>query len=271
MLQPRLTRKDTETMADNATATVQLIPVSGNRKTGPLPVSSSQSSTCPPACGAFYDCYAKFHHCKRHWQRLDAGEAGNAHSWGDFCREVKRMPKGQLWRCNEKGDLPGQGNEIDSGALTQLVKSNKGRNGFSYTHKPVFAGTYTVTGNADQRHTSEVSEATASANREAIAAANAGGFTVNLSADSLSDADRKAGLGIGPVCVVLPSDAAAGKRYATPEGRKVVTCPAALDRNKGRGITCARCALCQRGERSFVIGFPAHGSGKKRASLKVVA
>jgi hypothetical protein len=182
------------------------------------------------------------------------------------------MPKGQLWRCNEKGDLPGKGNQIDLDALLQLVKANKGRNGFSYTHKPVFAGSYTVSGNEKkgQRHTSRVSEKTAQANWLAIGHANDNGFTVNLSADTLSDADRKAGLGIGPVCVNLPSDAAKGAKYSTPEGRKIVTCPAALERNKDKGINCAMCGLCQRRDRGFIVGFPAHGTAKARASLKVV-
>jgi hypothetical protein len=183
------------------------------------------------------------------------------------------MPKGQLWRCNEKGDLPGAGNQVDAQRLMQLVKANRGRNGFTYTHKPVLAGSYTVTGNVDkgQSHTSEVDEQTAENNRLAVALANASDFTVNLSADSLTDADRKAGLGVGPVVVNLPADAAKGVRYATPEGRKVVTCPAALDRNKDKGINCAMCALCQRKDRKFLVGFPAHGTAKKRMESKVSA
>jgi hypothetical protein len=257
------------TNTDNA-ATVQLIPISGNAKTGPLPVSSTASETCPPSCGAFFDCYAKFHYIAGHWRRIDSGEAQNLHTWGQFCAQVRRMPPGQLWRHNEKGDLPGEGNRIDAEPLARLVKANRGRSGFTYTHKPVFAGTYTVTGNASQSQTSEVTEAEAEGNRAAIRAANEGGFTVNLSADTLADADRKANLGIAPVCVMLPTDAETGKRYTTPEGRKVATCPAALTKNKGRGVTCARCGLCQRANRPFIIGFPAHGTAKKRASLKVV-
>jgi len=250
---------------------IQFMPVSGNAKTGPMPVASSQSFTCPPACGAFFDCYAKFHYIARHWRRLDSEDCGNLYTWAEFLTRLRRMPKGQLWRHNEKGDLPGEGNAIDHDALRQLVKANRGRNGFTYTHKPVFAGSYTVTGNDKQSQSSEVSEATATANRAAIAEANAGGFTVNLSADTLADADRKAALAIGPVTVMLPSDATGGVRYRTPEGRKVTTCPAALDRNEGRDINCAMCALCQRPERSGLIGFPAHGTAKKRASLKVMA
>lgn len=248
---------------------VQLVPISGNRKTGPLPVSSSQSHTCPPSCGSFYDCYAKFHYCAKHWRSLDTGKAGNSHDWNSFCLAVRRMPQGQLWRCNEKGDLPGHENEINLDALCQLVQANRKKNGFTYTHKPVFAGTYVVTGNEKkgQRHTSEVSQDTANANRLAIVTANCGGFTVNLSADSLTDADRKTALDIAPVCVTLPTDAAKGTRYTTPEGRKVVTCPAALERNKGKGINCAMCGLCQR-QRTFLVGFPAHGTAKVRASAK---
>ena len=253
---------------ENAMTLVQLVPVSSNRKTGPLPVSSSQSETCPPACESFYNCYAKFHHCRMHWDRLDAGETKNTHDWQGFCQAVRRMPKGQLWRCNEKGDLPGRGNHINLDDLTRLVQANKKRNGFTYTHKPVLAGSYTVTGNVKkgQKHTTKVSEATATENCAAIRYANENGFTINLSADSLTIADQKANLNIGPVCVTLPSDAGQGVKYTTPKGRKVVTCPAALERNKEKNVNCAMCGLCQRVDRSFLIGFPAHGTAKGRAS-----
>lgn len=246
---------------------IQLIPISGNAKTGPMPVASSCASTCPPSCGAFYNCYAKFGPCAIHWKALNEANEPSAkvHEPASFYRAVRAMMPATLWRMNEKGDLPGIGNDTDSEATAALVAANKGKRGFTYTHKPVFSGTYTVTGKPGQGHTSEVSEATALANRATIAACNAGGFTVNLSADSLADCDRKASLGIGPVCVILPSEAAKGGEHSTPEGRKIVTCPAALDRNDGKGFTCTRCALCQRSNRTFIIGFPAHGTAKKRA------
>jgi hypothetical protein len=119
-----------------------------------------------------------------------------------------------------------------------LVAANAGRKGFTYTHKPM---------------------ATPEA-REAVRAANAGGFTVNLSADTLAQADALAAHGIGPVVVVLPSDATQGT--LTPEGRKVVVCPA----TQRDDVTCATCTACANSRRSVIIGFPAHGASAKRAT-----
>jgi len=47
----------------------------------------------------------------------------------------------------------------------------------------------------------------------------------------------------------------------TPAGRKVVVCPATIRDD----VSCASCQLCQR-QRDFIIGFPAHGTSKKKAS-----
>lgn len=238
--------------------------ISGNKKTGKITVTKSNSKTCPDACAMIDDCYAKFHYLKKHWGRVDAGE-GSAVSWDEFLQLIRRSAS-NLWRHDEMGDLPGENNDIDAERLTQLVKANGKKRGFTYTHKPVFAGAY-VTGKAGSERRGTVSDETASNNRAAIKAANDAGFTVNLSADNLADADAKFGLNIAPVTVVLPTDAETGKRYTTPEGRKVVTCPAAI---KGQDITCKLCKLCAIPTRKSIIGFPAHGAGKKRASLRVI-
>jgi hypothetical protein len=129
---------------------------------------------------------------------------------------------------------------IDHPALRQLVAANTGKRGFTYTHKPMHVA----------------------ANRVSVKHANEHGFTVNLSADTLAEADELAALNIAPVVVVL--DAKEGERHdvTTPEGRKVATCPATYRDN----VTCASCQLCQRRDRKVIVGFPAHGSGKKAAA-----
>ena len=48
----------------------------------------------------------------------------------------------------------------------------------------------------------------------------------------------------------------------TPAGYKVVACPA----EKSKRVTCATCALCQKADRPYIIGFRAHGSRKKLVS-----
>jgi hypothetical protein len=171
------------------------------------------------------------------WKKVSRGEAGL--SWRAFVDKVRTLPDGQIWRHNQAGDLPGIGDHIRADLLGELVKANKGKRGFTYTHKPPHKGK----------------------NASVIARANADGFTINLSADTLAEADTLAGLAIGPVVVVLPSDVK--ENLATPQGRKVVVCPAITR----EGVTCSTCKLCAWTDRKVIIGFPAHGTGAKKASV----
>lgn len=215
----------------------RLTQVSSNRKTGPIPVSTSDRETCPDACPLKNNgCYAEGGPLGVIWRNnLNL-------RWDQFCQEVKALPEGQLWRHNQAGDLPGHADEIDWRMLAKLVIANRGKRGFTYTHKPVLSGLWSRN------------------NRESIAAANALGFTINLSADNLEEADALADLGIGPVVMLLPQDAT--KNTATPAGRKVVICPALTHDD----VTCATCQLCSRASRHAIVGFPAHGSRSRAAS-----
>jgi hypothetical protein len=212
--------------------------ISSNAKTGPIPVSTSSAETCPPSCPFKHKgCYAKNGPLALHWAKITSGNRGL--NWESFCDEISRLPRGQLWRHNQAGDLPGEGEYIDASALGQLTKANTGRKGWTYTHK---YGT--------------------ESNREAIRSANAKGFTVNLSANSLAHADELADTDCGPVCVVLPSDQKTNT--VTPAGRKVVICPA----TKRDCVTCATCGLCQK-QRGAIVAFPAHGTAHKTVSTIV--
>lgn len=209
---------------------------SGNQKTGPIPVTTSSKSTCPTACGlAGEGCYAEHGPMALHWRKVSAGERGG--TLEEICTDIKRLPKNQLWRWGQAGDLPGDGKRIDKQGLAQLVAANKGRKGFSYTH-------YSPT----DPH-----------NAEQIRRANQEGFTVNLSAESLQQADALAALDIAPVACVMPIDAE--KVTKTPGGRSVVLCPASTT----EGVSCATCGICAVTPRKSIIGFPAHGSGKLKA------
>lgn len=219
--------------------------ISRNAKTGPIPVSMSPKNTCPDTCPLKAGgCYAQGGPINLHWMKLSGERVGIA--WADFLHAIRSLHRATLWRHNQAGDLPGLGNRIDASELGELVEANKGRNGFTYTHKPVLDG--------------EADKNTVKANRKAIAEANKGGFTVNLSGDSLTDADKLASLAIGPVVTLLP--ASVTRNTVTPQGRKVVVCPATYMEN----VSCSTCKLCQRAERSHIIGFPAHGVSTKRAS-----
>ena len=210
--------------------------VSQNRKTGPIPVTTTSADTCPEACPLKgRGCYAEGGPLAIHWKsnmRLTLDELAQA---------VRELPEGQLWRHNQAGDLPGEGDRIDWSDLCRLVEANRGRRGFTYTHKPVADHPWA-------RH-----------NRECVAACNGLGFTVNLSADNLAEADQLSELGVGPVVTILPRNQLTNTK--TPSGRKVVVCPAITHER----TTCETCGLCQRADRSVVVGFPAHGSLARRA------
>ncbi len=215
-----------------------LTPVSANVKTGPIPVSTSSAVTCNPDCpfNNGEGCYAGSGPLALHWRKVTSGERGDL--FADFLDKIEALPPGQLWRHNQAGDLPGNGLEIDGGALGDLVKVNKDKKGFTYTHYDPAIGD----------------------NAKYIKGANDYGFTVNLSANTPAHADQLSALNIGPVVTVLPGDQV--ENSYTPAGRKIVVCPATIRED----VSCATCKLCAVVDRAVIVGFPVHGSGKKRAA-----
>lgn len=207
--------------------------ISTNKKTGPIPVSTSSQKNCPSSCPFKNNgCYAESGPINIHWQKVTKGERGD--KWSDFLESIRNLPKGQLWRHNQAGDLEGSGGKINATKLLQLVTANKGRRGFTYTH-------YNVEGDTIQaRH-----------NRDCIRHANKNGFTVNISANSPDHAKELKALKIGPVVTVVAED------YETT--KDIVVCPA-----DGEWVNCASCQLCQK-QHDKVIGFRVHGSRKKIA------
>lgn len=216
---------------------IQFTRVSRNAKTGPIPVTTTSEETCPETCPLKRNgCYADAGPLALVWRKVTDRKAGLA--WSDAMAQIQALPKGTLWRHNQAGDLPGDGNVIDHHGMSDLITANRGKRGFTYTHKPMFAH------NAAQiRH------------------ANESGFTVNLSANNLAEADRLASLGIAPVVVVLPADQ--DRATQTPDGRKVAICPATISDS----VTCATCGICADVNRKAIIGFPAHGNAKRKATM----
>jgi hypothetical protein len=129
---------------------------SRNAKTGPIPVSTSTAATCPTSCpfNAGNGCYASSGPLALFWRKVTENKAGA--EYGAFLKQIRALLDGQLWRHNQSGDLAGDGDALDIGALDALVAANKGKRGFTYTHKPL---------------------ATA-AEREAIERANANGLSL---------------------------------------------------------------------------------------------
>lgn len=210
---------------------------SGNKKTGPIPVSLTERASCPSSCPlAGRGCYAENFPLSKHWRRLAKSARAD---WSDFIARVKRLPRGQLWRHNQAGDLPGRGNRIAMKLLGELVRANRGKRGFTFTRKPL-----TPT------------------NARAIALANAAGFVINVSADNPAHADELVDAGVGPVVTVLPASARGNLELYTPAGRRIVVCPEAYVED----VTCARCQLCAWRDRKVIIGFPVHGAKRKAAA-----
>jgi hypothetical protein len=216
-------------------APVHLSRVSTNVKTGPIPVSTSARATCPPTCKLKGNgCYAENFPMSTHWDAVSNGSRGVPYA--DFVEAVKYLPKGQLWRHNQAGDLAGHDNVIDAKALLALVRANVGKKGFSYTHFPPIA-----------------------ANRKVVKTANDCGFTINWSADSLAQADTLLAMRAGPVVAIVPP----GWKGDSPAGNKVTVCPAQRMDN----MTCAICQLCANPNRHAIVAFEAHG-GRKGAVMK---
>lgn len=230
--------------------------VSRNAKTGPVPTTMTEQKSCPTSCPFKADkmCYPYFSPLGFMWEALDNGgfypgstrRSSTPISWDELCRQVQKLPKGQIWRHNTAGDLPGVDNVIDTQKLNSLVLANKGRKGFTYTHKPVgYRGQALV-------------------NARAIYASNRQGFRINLSADSLKEADELSDLNIAPVVVVIPSDSP--RKLYTPKGRIVIGCPAEQkDEDGNPKIQCDRCQLCSK-ERKVIVGFHSHGHSFKKVN-----
>ena len=208
---------------------------SSNQKTGKIPVTTSDSLTCPDSCPlkASKTCYAKTGNLNLHWSKVSDGS--RSISFEQLLEAIRNLPDNQLFRHNQAGDLPGFNESIDIDAMHQLIDANKGKRGFTYTHKPL---------------TLE--------NAAIIKKSNDNGFTVNVSANNLTQADEYKALNVAPVVAIIGENLP--KTFKTNAGNRVVTCPAQTNDK----TSCETCGLCQRADRDYIIGFIAHGTSKKR-------
>ena len=240
---------------------------SGNVKTGPMTVTRSISSTCPPSCplnreGSYepqgeekYGCYDQQGNGAIHRRRHDAGEY-KSYTVKQFLKQVPNFTP--VWRLNEGGDLWGRGDAINGDELLSFtrVADKAGQQVIAYTHKPIAGVTWRGEGQ------------TRLDNRTALRRALKGyGGTINISCDDMAEVDRALERGYDAT-VVLPHDAGKGVTL-TPGGRRVVTCPATY--GPTQCIDCGKGSpLCARKGRDYAVGFPAHGAGKKRVTLRIL-
>lgn len=236
-------------------------PASGNAKTGPMVTTYSSPATCPTTCPMYgparpdgrasgkAPCYAAAgFHTRTAWNRLASPDAGAA--WPAYLARI-RAAKGPRVRVNVAGDLPATpAGAIIAPALMALARAasrDGSRVAFGYTH-----------------------HARTPANLRTLRAAAARGLTVNASADGAADAFAVMANAPGvPVAATMPADMPAVVREEGT-GRRIVKCPATRE---GSGVTCDSCGggvpLCARASRDYAIGFPVHGTQRKRAAAAI--
>ena len=197
----------------------------------------TDEASCPTSCPLKgKGCYAELGPTSWHWKKVKPKTNGVLER-GELMRWIKALPNGKLLRHNVAGDLPHLNGTIDAGFVRDFARAAKGKTAFTYTH-----------------------HVPTPANVKTIKEANRNGFTINLSANALSEVDGLLATGL-PVATLLPIDAP--KVQKTEGGARVIACPA--DANKK--ITCDKCRLCTNADRDFVIGFRAHGAKKKTVDL----
>jgi hypothetical protein len=221
--------------------------VSSNSKLGPIPVVTSSPNTCPSTCdlkGA--GCYAEHGPLAIHWRNVAQGGI----SIDQLCSDLQSLPRKQLWRYGQAGDLPQSLEDCN-----KLAKANRGRPVICFTHRR---------------------------DLDTVNHMKAQGFHVNLSADNMEQADDFSAAGHS-VVLVLPSEM--GKlsnetiseyrkrmggtlRRKTPRGQTIVVCPQTFLNN----VTCSSCGICSRPRlRGEIIGFPAHGTRRKMVDRNINA
>lgn len=217
---------------------LRVIQNSANRKIGNISAIYSENTTCPSTCPLKdKGCYARYGMTGLHWRNLPD-------SWAVGMEKVRALPNKSTIRYGVAGDLPGESDKIDGKKLNELLDSVGNNTLYAYTHKPILNHKF------------------AKQNAKLIKEANSkDNITINLSADSLHEADEMAELQIAPVVVVVPENSP--NTLFTPKGRKVIACP---QQNNAK-ITCASCRLCMK-KRGVIIGFKAHGSGKNKIIFK---
>ncbi len=219
---------------------------SANKKTGAMPVTTTESQSCPTTCPHINgNCYAKSgFHLRNHWSKVTSRQRGG--SWSDLCDYIRTLKPRQLWRHNQAGDLgyttDDQGRElIRLDLLKSLVDANKASEarGYTYTHHKL-----------EHLH-----------NLEAVKYANKNGFTTNASCETLTQCDKAISQGIPVVCVV---DNSKDVPTHTPKGTRVVVCPAQTS-----NTNCKDCGLCAQSKRTCVVAFLAHGNRAKKLNAKL--
>lgn len=222
---------------------VHLTPASGNRKTGPIPVSSRPDDTCPRDCpflptGPTGGCYGTGYlfGSARKYSTDTTVEAA-----------TEKLKKGVLksaryLRDRVVGDVVAPDGAVDTAYITGIAAVAKANDliPFGYTH-------------AWDRFTPED-----------IQLLDQVGYVMNASTETLTDAARAIRLGLP--AVIVDDDTPDGTMVA---GKRLITCPA----ETRDSVTCASCGLCAKplSDRMALIRFRPHGNVKKKARAAIAS
>ena len=155
---------------------------------------------------------------------------------------LQEIGREELITAEKEVELAQRIKQGDQLALEKLTKANGTRTGWTYTHKPIENNEF-----AEQ-------------NKQAIRKANQSNFTINISSNSVEQAEKYFEQGF-PSVVVVPENQP--EKTITKTGKKLVVCP----EQTGKAESCAKCLLCARKNRKVIIGFRVHGSGKNKISF----
>ena len=226
---------------------------SGNKKTGSMALITACRSTCPSDCPfRGEECYGEGFRTKPNWNKVDSGDRGG--NFEELLSSIGKLPSRSKVRYGDIGDLPSTGDSIDRSKAMALAEklASRGRTAYAYTHH-----------NPDKFD-----------NATTIKTVNDGTrMTINLSAIGWKQSDDLASRAIAPVVTVLPHDMPENWRVDyTPEGRKIVRCPAEYIEGFTFNESCgAGNPLCARKIRSYIVGFTAHGNRKRSIKNKIAA
>ena len=203
--------------------------VSGNKKTGTMPVTRTDKSSCPLSCGSYAGCYAKSGPSAIHWNKLN----NEGLTIDGLVSKIDTIERGAIWRMNEAGDLPGINESIDTESMDKIIAVNSKRKlqGFTYTHKKSMQAI------------------------DYVQSANKKGFTINVSCDTIDEVKKFHAMGLP--CVAI-SDT--NKKVSYIDNIKLVQCPAEYNEK----LTCKTCKMCANSVRDYVIRFTPHGTSKKK-------
>jgi len=233
-------------------------------KLGYITSTRTTTDTCPKSCAFLKskECYDQHGNSNIHRVKHDRNEY-TSYSFDEFLAHVRNFTA--TFRGFAGGDLWGKGDRIYRRKLSQFANEcdEWRRRPIIYTHKPI-KGVHR-----------RGSEANRQGNLKALRLVQkqSDEVTVNVSCESLKEADRAVDLGLDAV-VVLPHDANdKGHVSFTPGGKKILHCPATWDNVTCGGTPFTRAcgngkAICtQRGHP--IVGFPGHGAKKLQITKRL--